>query len=470
MNCLVIDIGGSGCRVLLTRFDGDRITVHTVHQFDLPYLKTETGLYVEETHLFQQLREGLYKGAAESAGSINTIAVDTMGTSFALLDDEDTIIEHIISGRVPQEQEILESVFSRIPAREGYGVTGLQPKKLNSLFLLTKFQRQRPDLLEKTATFLMFPDLINFWLTGIKVSELTEAGTSWLLDIEAKTWSSDLIRRMDLNPSWFTSIVKPGIDLGPLRRALVPHSNLKESRVIAGASHDTASAFATVQYQDTGGWILSCGTWSILGSIEKGPVLTEQAFQGNYANEPAYDDSTMFVQNSVNLWIWEEFRRQLEDQGFNYTHEELNRIADKADAGIAVIDPMGPEFLLSKDIIDSISKYCEESGQQVPANHGEAARIILESLVGNYRQQFETHAEIKKATPSLLYLIGGGSRNPLLCQWTANALKTTVKAGPANATALGSSLIQLTALGEIGTGDFNDVVGASCAADIYIPV
>jgi rhamnulokinase len=425
-----------------------------------------------------------------------------MGTSFALLDEEDRPVEEIISGRVPQEPDVLRSVFSRIPAREAYRITGLQPKKLNSLFLLAKFQRDRPDILERTRTFLMLPDLITFWLTGVKACELSEAGTSWLLDIHTGTWSDRLIHSMNLDRAWFPTIVRPGTITAPLLPSLAGYSHLKETQVIFGASHDTASAFAAVQHRYGGsdnlvqhkgsGWILSCGTWSILGSVEEKPIVSDDAFQGNCANEPAYDDRIMFVSNSVNLWIWEEFCRQLRRQGESYTHEELTWLAETAvetaETDIPLIDPMAPEFLLSEDIIRSIQAHCAGGGERrqgseyesrgergqgggrVPEGPAEIARVILKSLVENYRRQFERHVSIKGELPAVLYLIGGGSRNELLCQWTADALGIPVRAGLPDATALGNGLIQLAALGDIHNRDFPAIIDKSACFATYTPL
>jgi rhamnulokinase len=475
--------------VVLCRFDGERITTSDISHFELPYRKTSSLLLIEGKQLYQSLQTSLQQGAEAADGPIASIAVDTMGTSFALLDEHDALTEEVISGRVPQEKAILQSVFDRIPAREAYRITGLQPKKLNSLFLLAKFQRERPDLLESTRTFLMLPDLITFWLTGVKACELTEAGTSWLLDIHARAWSERLLTAMELPTDWFPPIVRPGTVLGPLLPSMGEQTNLRETKVIAGPSHDTASAFAAVQdyYQrgqdqvggqgprkqagpsDREGWILSCGTWSIFGSLEDTPIVSEEAFDANCANEPAYDEKIMFVQNSVNLWIWEEFYKQLRAQGYSYTHGKLNQLAGEAQPEIASFDPMAPEFLLSTDMIGTIQACCQNKGSRVPETHGEIARVILESLVANYRRQYERHVAIQGQAPSLLHLIGGGSRNPLLCQWTANSLGLPVKAGPGNATALGNSLVQLAALGEMGTRDFHHIVEKSSSITYYRP-
>jgi rhamnulokinase len=448
---LAADLGAQSGRVVLGRFDGDRLSVSEVHRFPNVPVEVRGTLHWDVLRLYDGVLEGLQAGAREAGGPVASVGVDTWGVDFALLDGRGRLLQNPVHHRDGRSERGMASVLARVPARELYECTGIQLMPINTVFQLGALVADADPALEAAETLLLLPDLVHHWLGGPVACERTNATTTACFDPRADGWSAELLERLGIPARLFPNVVAPGTDLGPVRDDVAERTGLRGGRVVAPATHDTASAVAAVPFRQLGAAYVSAGTWSLVGVELHEPLIGDRTFEANLTNEGGVDGTVRLLRNVAGLWLLNESRRAWALGGDEYGFDELVRLADEAPAGGALIDPNDPSFAAPGDMPRRIGEYCERTGQRPPVEPGEFVRCILESLALKHREVLELLEHATGSAPAEIHVVGGGARNPLLCRWTAAATGRLVLAGPEEATAIGNLVVQAIALGELAS-------------------
>jgi rhamnulokinase len=465
---LAIDLGAESGRAFLGRFDGERVTLEEIHRFPNEPVQLVDGLHWDVLSIFREIKRGLAKAAAEVDG-LESVGVDSWGVDFALLDREGALVSNPLNHRDHRTEGMVEKAFEWVPKEEIYETTGIQFIRINTLYQLLAMRGS--PLLEVTESLLLIPDLINYWLTGEKACEFTNATTTQLYSLQAGGWAPDLLQRMSLSVDVFPKIVPPATELGPLLPEVAEEVGLgAQHPVVAVASHDTASAVVAVPAEGESFAYISSGTWSLVGVETPEPVVTQEAMDANFTNEGGFGGRTRFLKNVMGLWLLQECRRIWAQEGQEYSYEELTRLAEEAPASGPLVDPDHPSFLAPGDMPSRIRRFCEATDQRAPEEVGEVARCIFESLALKYQWVVAQTGEIAGQNVEAVHVVGGGSQNFLLCQLTADATRLPVLAGPVEATALGNVMVQAYARGYVGSlEEIRAVVSRSTDINRYTP-
>ena len=442
---LAIDLGAGSGRVMLGRFDGERLAVEELHRFGNPGVEILGRLHWDALGLFREMRQGMSAAAVFKPVSLG---VDTWGVDFALLDRDGDLLRNPYHYRDARTLGKMDEAFSVVPRERIFESTGMQFMEFNSLFQL--FSMKGSPALEAARSLLMMPDLFHYWFTGERVCEFTDTTTSQCYDPRRRDWARSVLEALGLPTEIFGEVVDPGTDLGGLRPSIADECGLPAMRVVAPGTHDTASAVAAVPAQE-GDWAyLSSGTWSLLGVEADRPHVTPAVLAKNFTNEGGVCRTTRLLKNICGLWLLEECRREWSRHGVATEYAELVAQAGECEAFRSLVDVDAPEFVAPGDMPGRIADACRRTGQPVPESTGQFARAIFESLALKYRSVLADLAEITGRPPGVLHVVGGGSRNELLCQYAADACGIPVMAGPVEATAAGNSLMQGIASGRIG--------------------
>lgn len=482
-NYLALDLGAESGRGLLGRFDGERLELEELHRFPNGPVRMLDTLYWDLPRLFEELKIALRKGAA--GGEVDGVGVDTWGVDFGLVGRNDTPIGNPVHYRDARTDGMLDAAFQRVPRERIYEITGLQFLPFNTAYQLLAMARAQSPLLECAETLLMMPDLFGWLLTGRRAGERTDASTTQLLDPSTGTWSDELCRGLGLPRAILPDLIEPGTELGPIRRSVADELGLSRPiTVIAPATHDTASAVAAVPVGSASSarspasgssappdWCyLSSGTWSLLGVEVPRPVITAETMRYNLTNEGGVAGTTRLLKNIMGLWLVQESRRTWARAGREFSYEELTARAQVAPPFSALIDPDDTTFLAPGDMPARLAAYCTRTNQALPHDEGAIARVCLESLALKYRWTIERLERILGTTIRTIHVVGGGAKNALLCQFTADACARAVHAGPIEATAIGNILMQAVGRGRLGSvAELREVVGRSFPVTVYQP-
>jgi len=443
---LAFDLGAESGRALLGLFDGEKLRLDVLHRFPNGGVPTLDRLHWDVLRLYSEMLVGMRKAAEH--GDIAGIGVDTWGVDFALLGRDGGLLGNPRHYRDPHTENVMDDAFRRVPREEIFRRTGIQFMRFNSLFQLLALQRDKSPLLDAAESLLFIPDLFNYWFTGIKVNEFTDASTSQMIDPATRSWARDLVHRFGLPDKILGTLVNPGTLLGPMRSALAKETGLSGVPVIATASHDTAAAVAAVPASGGEAWAyISSGTWSLMGVETTQPLVNEKAQAFNFTNEGGVTGTTRLLKNIMGLWLVQECRRTWERAGRDFSYEELMRLAEAAPPFAGIVDPDDASFMLPADMPRAIADYCRRHGQPEPSEPGAVVRCALESLALRYRWVLERLEELTERRIGTIHIVGGGSQNVLLCQLTADACNRPVVAGPVEATAIGNVMVQALGLG-----------------------
>jgi sugar (pentulose or hexulose) kinase len=336
----------------------------------------------------------------------------------------------------------MEKVFSVIQADELYQTTGIQFLQFNTIFQLYALHLAGSPLLEKAATVLLMPDLLNYFLTGMKKTEITNAGTTQLLDVHTVKWSGGLIQGLGLPGRLFTDIIPSGTNLGAIRKDLVKGSGAGECSVIAAAGHDTQSAISAVPAENDDFIYISSGTWSCMGVELDSALVTPACRENGFANEQMTGGKIAFLKNIMGLWLVQECKREWDMQGAQNHYDQLMEMAARAKPFFAFVNPDHTSFLSPGDMPGKIREYCRETGQNIPVSKAQIIRCILEGLAFKYRFVADQLESLLNKKLPVIHIVGGGIHNTLLCRFTANATRKRIIAGPAEAAAAGNLMIQ----------------------------
>jgi len=450
-NFIALDLGAESGRAVVGQFNGDKLVLSELHRFPNGPVKILGHLHWDVLRLFSEMKTALGLYVKQYGAELAGIGVDTWGVDFALLDAQGVLLGNPYHYRDSRTEGMYEEAFRRVPREEIFQRTGIQFMEINTLYQVLSMSLSKSPALQAADTLLMMPDLFNYWLTGRKVCEFTEATTSQFYDPRASTWAKPLLRKLGIPVHILTDIVPPGAVLGPLHPAVAEEAGLGSVPVIAPACHDTGSAVAAVPAQGANYAYISSGTWSLLGAEVKEPIITSQSLAYNFTNEGGVCGTFRFLKNIMGLWLVQECRRTWAQAGWDYSYDELTAMAMQARPFTAVVDPDDNSFLRPGDMPSRMREFCQRTGQPTPANEGETVRCALESLALKYRATIANLEDITGRRVESINIVGGGARNKLLNQLTANATGLPVIAGPFEATAIGNILMQALARGYIAS-------------------
>ena len=465
---LAFDFGASSGRAMLGRFDGEKITLEEIHRFENIPVKMNGTFYWDIYRLFYEVKQGISK--AVLAGGFDTIGVDTWGVDFGLIGADGRLLETPVHYRDERTSGMTEQALKIFPREPFYKITGNQFMDINTVFQLMSLQRKRPHMLKNARTLLLMPDLFNYLLTGVKKSEVSIASTTQIMNAVNKKWSETVINKLKLPKGIFTEIIPSGTYVGMLRGDICQELGAPPAEVIAVCGHDTQCAVAAVPTEEKDFIFISCGTWSLFGTELDEPLIDPVSEAFNLTNETGYGGTTTFLKNIIGLWLIQESRRQFRREGNDLSFAELEELALAAEPFKCFIDPDAPEFVPEGDIPSRVKDFCKRTGQPVPFTTGEVMRCIYESLALKYRQTFEEIKTCTKKEYRTINLIGGGTKDGLLCKMTANACNCEVTAGPIEATAYGNIAIQLIASGAVSDiTEARKIIAASDSVKTFLP-
>lgn len=462
---LGIDLGAESGRVMAGVWNGSQLRLEEVHRF------ANGGVFIADTlrwdvvRLWSEIQTGLGLAGKKYGDAVVSVGADTWGVDFVLMTKAGEVLGLPYHYRDVRTRGAMDDAFKTVPRAEMYAQTGLQFMELNSLYQLLALKKQHPDLLAAAHDFLFMPDFLHYCLCGARVAEYTIASTSQCLHPSKRDWNYELLAKFGLPARLFPKIVQPGTNLGTLRPSISERTGLNNVSVIAPPAHDTASAVAGVPTANTGksNWAyLSSGTWSLLGAETSAPVLTPRALELNVTNEGGLDGTIRLLKNIIGLWLIQQCKRSFDAAGKKYDYAELTKMAAAAQPLRSLVNPDDARFMNPPDMPKAIQEFCRETHQPVPETEGQIIRCATESLALKYGVVFRQLEELTGNHMEVLHIVGGGSRNDLLNQLTANACGRPVLTGPVEATVMGNILTQIRASGELKSlAEMRDVVRSS---------
>ena len=449
---LALDLGAESGRAMLAQFAGGRLELNELHRFANTPVQLPTGLYWDSLRLFHEMCEGI-RIAAKSVEDLDGIAIDTWGVDFGLLSADGELLHMPRHYRDARTIGTSVEVFAAVPRAEIFRQTGIQFMEINSLYQLWVYQRDSPELLSRASKLLFMPDLFNYFLTGTYAAERTIASTSQFYDPVSKCFATDMLRRMGITGSFFPDLMDPGNELGNVLPYAADRCALKhDTCVYTTGSHDTASAVAAVPATGPDDWCyISSGTWSLMGVETAAPIINDASIRANFTNEVGVGNTIRFLKNIPGLWVLQECRRAWAKAGEEYSYAELMERAAAAKPMDTVIDL--DKFISPGSHPERICAHCRETRQEIPQGPGATTRVIFQSLAERYKQVLETLEKLTGKAIETVHIVGGGSRNKLLNQLTADRTGRRVIAGPAEATAAGNALTQAMGSGELQSLD-----------------
>ena len=444
---LGFDFGASSGRAMLGTFCGGRMALEEIHRFANDPVTLCGQLVWDLPRLVFEMKRAL-NAASRAGAQVSGIGIDTWGVDFGLLDGRGRLLALPVHYRDARTAGVMEEAFRTMPRGELFARTGIAFNAFNTLFQLLAMRRDGDPALAAARSMLFMPDLLAYCLTGVQGVEYTIASTSQLLDPSARDWSDEVFRRFGLPKHLAAPIDRPGAPRGRLLPEIARECGVERIPVFAVGGHDTASAFAAAPARGGNFARLSSGTWSLLGVEVPEPLTAPAVLEAGYTNEGGVDGSIRLLKNIMGLWIIQECKREWDRRGEAADYGELVAMAERAPQFSAIIDVDDAGFLAPGDMPARVQAYCRRTGQRVPEGRGEISRVIYEGLALKYRWAIERlEKDILGSRVGGLNVVGGGSKNDLLNQFTADAIGRDVVAGPGEATVIGNLLVQAIAAG-----------------------
>ena len=462
-NYLAIDLGAESGRAIVGTLENGVISLVETHRFSNGPVRLPDGLHWDVLRLWTDIQAGI--AASSAKFPLASLALDAWGVDFALLDRNGALLGNPYHYRDARTDGMLDKAFSRVPREKIFTQTGIQFMQINTLYQLLAMSLQKSSLLEVAQTFLTIPDLFNFWLSGMIHCEFTNSTTTQCFDPVRRTWALSLLEALDIPTHILPSVCEPGTALGNLLPEIAASTGAGSISLIAPACHDTGSAVVAVPAENKDFAWLSSGTWSIMGCEADQPCLNERALAYNFTNEGGVFGTWRLSKNITGLWLVQECHRE-----WNLPYDELTHLAADATPFLAFVDPDDASFLHPGGMPEKIHAYCTRTHQAIPQTKGEIIRVALESLAMKYRFILERLENLTGRRLSPLHIIGGGTKNKLLNQFTAASIGRIVVTGPVEATAIGNILMQAITLGHISSlSEARDMVRHSFSPEIYQP-
>jgi rhamnulokinase len=446
VNYLAFDLGAESGRAILGQLQSGVLKISEVYRFPNEPVQYCGELHWDVLRLWHEMKKALHAG---SLPKLDSIGVDAWGVDYALLGERGGLLENPYHYRDARTEGMMDAAFTLMPRENIYDVTGIQFLPFNTLYQLFAASLRTPQLLTAAKALVTIPDLFNYWLTGNLVSEYTNATTTQLVEAKTGSWALGLLKEMDLPFHLLQPIVKPGTIVGAVQNAVA--ESFAGIPVVAPACHDTGSAVAALSSSGKSAF-LSSGTWSLLGAEIPEPVLTPEARDLNFTNEGGVCGTIRLLKNIGGLWLLQSCRRCWASAGQNYSYEELmEAAAAERHRFNSLFDPDHKSFLNPDNMLSAIADYCGDTEQPAPSGPAAYTRAILDSLAFKYRNVLDSLEELTGTRFEEIRIMGGGSKNRLLNQLTADATGRTVVAGPSEATALGNIAMQMLATGAVAS-------------------
>ena len=441
-----IDLGATSGRVILATLAEGKISMEEIHRFADPIIQMQGHFYWDFPAIYKSVVEGLAKIAARGV-AIESIGIDTWGVDFALFGKDGALLRLPYCYRDPHTTDAPEEFFKRMPRKVLYEKTGIQIMNFNSVFQLDTLRRNACSALEVADKILFIPDALAYLLTGEQVTEYTIASTAQMIDPRSKQWDSDIMDMLGLSAEKFGRMIMPGQQIGVLTPEVQRLTGLGAVPVVAVASHDTGSAVAAVPMEDECSAYLSSGTWSLMGIESAEPIISERSFELNFTNEGGIEGTIRVLKNICGMWLLERCRAEWPEMGY----AELIAAAESEQPFRSLINPDAKCFANPESMTAAIVCYCKATNQPQPENVGQFVRCIFESLAMRYRQVVEMLRELSPVAIERLYVIGGGARNQMLNQYSANAIGIPVETGSSESTSVGNVMMQAKWAGVVET-------------------
>lgn len=457
---VAVDLGASGGRLFACRFSEASLSLDEVYRFDhgaVPFFvpdrngRIEERLFWDDTLLYSQVLAGLRAYRRQVADTMDSIAVDAWGTDGVFMSADGVPLERMYSYRDHRLDGMSEQVRSRVGGDQIFGITGVHFQPYNVSNQLLWFLQNRKELVRRGTRFLPTPTLFGFYLGGVTVVDSTWASVTQLMDCRRKTWSRPVLKALGIPARIMPGIVKPGTIVGSMHEELARSVGLPPARIIAVAAHGTASAFAAAPVRaHSSALIISSGTWSLVGRLVRKPITTPEAFAAGLSNEGGVG-SIRLLQNCMGTWIAQELRRIWRDRdGRETSWDELTALAERARPLGTLIYPDDRTFYNPADMETALVQFCRRTGQLMPSDRGGVVRMVYESLALRYRMANEKICAVAGTATDVVHIVGGGSKNRMLNQMTADACGVPVVSGPEEATAVGNAMMQAVGLGVLG--------------------
>jgi len=446
---IAVDLGAESGRVMLGSVSDDKLSLEQIHRFSNSPIKENNSLRWDFNKLFSEIKTGISKAVKAAKTQVWGIGIDSWGVDFGLTDADGRLIENPFHYRDSRTDAMMEKAFELMSNREIYENTGLQFMQFNTIYQLLAMRLAHSVALAKAKKLIFIADLVSYHLCGKLYGEYTLASTSQLMDMKTGKWSKEVFDKLSLPIEIMPRIVKPGTVVGQFTAEIGRQLRCGPIPVIAIGSHDTASAVAAVPAVNTNWAYLSSGTWSLIGIEVPQAIINDKTFEYTFTNEGGVENTIRLLKNIMGLWLVQECKRQWQRNGVDLSYVELTEMAQQAEPFAAYIDPDRSEFLSPGDMPERINVYLAQTNQKQIQDKGQMIRVILESLAFKYRWALEKIEDVTGQAVDCLHIVGGGTQNELLCQFTANAIGRKVITGPIEATASGNILMQAKATGQI---------------------
>ncbi len=445
---LAFDLGASSGRGVLGILDNGKISLKEINRFYNGMTTLLGNYHWDFLRLFDEIKRGITECAVMEQKP-ESIGLDTWGVDYALFDEQGSMLGVPYAYRDHRTDTAMEELFRIIPKERIYKLTGIQFMQFNTLFQLYAARRDKLPVLDLANDLLFVPDIINYFLTGVKKSEFTFATTSQLFNPVKGAWEKELFEAIGVSADIMQEIVDPGTVVGKLTADVARETQMTQINVIAPATHDTGAAIASIPATDENFAYISSGTWSLMGIESRKPLISDQTLAFNFTNEGGVEKTYRVLKNIMGLWLIQECKRCWDNQKQEYSFPEIAKMAGKAEPFRSLVDPDDAAFLNPLDMPAALADFCRSTGQPVPQTPSEFSRCVFESLALKYRIVIDSLKVISDKKIENIHIIGGGSQNELLCQFTANATGLPVVAGPAEGTAIGNIMVQAMGLGHV---------------------
>jgi rhamnulokinase len=467
---LACDIGAESGRGIMGHLSDSRLRLEEVHRFNNGPIQVGNHLFTDILNIWNEIQTSLQKASDVSCQQLASVGVDTWGVDYVLLDKNQQLLGNPYHYRDRRTKNYLQQVLKLIPAKELYNQTGNQILEFNTIFQLLSDKSNDLFSQSRASVFLMLPDLLHLWLSGVSSNELSNATTTQCFNQGAGDWAWNLLQKMEIPFHLFQNISYPSTILGKLQPWLAASTGLQNTQVVLPATHDTGSALTAIPVVQDDFMYISSGTWSLVGVELEKPNISHTSYKNNVTNEWFPFQRTSYLKLVPGMWILQQCHKEWTQSGKDVSYENSTKMAEESAGFPALIDVNDPDFFDPGNMPSRIRQFCLRTMQRIPETHGEIVRCVLESMACQYFNLLQTYEEILQKKINVIHIIGGGSRNWLLNQLTANYTDLPVISGPVEATAIGNLMIQAMGLGYVSNlSEIRQVVKNSVTCMTFEP-